>query len=51
MTVSVEKEEVVGSNMPVFVLLMGKYKEEALNATAKDWSTHVSAVLNQYIHV
>ena len=43
-TIVVEKEESVGPNIPVIVLLLGKYNVEALNLTAKDWSTHVSAI-------
>ena len=41
-TIVVEKERTVGPNIPIIVLSMGKYDVEALNLTAKDWSTHVS---------
>ncbi|KAL5484368.1 hypothetical protein EMCRGX_G020849 [Ephydatia muelleri] len=40
-TIIVEKEDAIGPNIPVFVLLMGKYNLDALSIVAQDWSTHL----------
>lgn len=44
-TIIVEKEDAIGPNIPVFVLLMGKYNLDALSIVAQDWSTHVRAII------